>query len=60
MKEIEIILIDDCSTDDTLSVIAKFMEEDEIKEYTECIEWIKKEIGNAITLSMIESVNVNF
>ena len=36
----------------------EFMEDEEIKEYTECIEWIKKEIGNAITLSMIESVNV--
>ena len=28
MKEIEIILIDDCSTDDTLLLVKKFMEED--------------------------------
>ena len=28
MKDIEIILIDDCSTDDTLSIIQKYMEED--------------------------------
>ena len=29
MKEIEIILIDDCSTDDTLSIIESYMKEDE-------------------------------
>ena len=29
MKEIEIILIDDCSTDNTLDVIQKYMKDDE-------------------------------
>ena len=29
MKDIEIILIDDCSTDDTLTIIEKYMKEDE-------------------------------
>jgi len=29
MKDIEIILIDDCSTDDTLAIIEKYMKEDE-------------------------------
>ena len=29
MKEIEIILVDDCSTDDTIKIVEKYMEEDE-------------------------------
>jgi glycosyltransferase involved in cell wall biosynthesis len=28
IKEIEIVLIDDCSTDDSLNIIEKYMEED--------------------------------
>ena len=54
MKEIEIILIDDCSTDDTLLLVKKFMEEDPR------IKLIKNNVNRKILYSKsIGALNAN-
>ena len=54
MKDIEIILIDDCSTDDTLSIIQKYMEEDKR------IRLIKNQYNRKILYSKsIAALNAN-
>ena len=54
MKDIEIILVDDCSTDDTLSIIRKYMEEDQR------IRLIKNQYNRKILYSKsIAALNAN-